>query len=136
MFTRNDNHMIYGFSDIECNRQIFFVILGHFLPFYPLTARKIKIKNNPKKLPRDIIILHMCTKNYDQMMYGSWDMVCDGCNYFSFWAIFCPFLALTAQKIKIKENWKNTCRYHHFTYVYQKLWSDDTQFLRYDARQM
>ena len=25
-------------------------------------------------MPGDIIILHMCTKNYDQMMYGSWDM--------------------------------------------------------------
>ena len=24
---------------------------------------------------RDILILHMCTKTYDQMMYGSWDMV-------------------------------------------------------------
>ena len=97
--------MIYGFSDIECNRQIF-VILGHFLPFYPLTARKIKIKNNPKKSPRDIIILHMCTKNYDQMMYGSWDMVCDGCNYFSFWAIFCHFILLAAWKIKIKKKKK------------------------------
>ena len=21
------------------------------------------------------MILHMCTKNYDQMMYGSWEMV-------------------------------------------------------------
>ena len=30
-----------------------------------------------KKTPGDIIILHMCTKNYDQMMYGSWDMVRD-----------------------------------------------------------
>ena len=28
-----------------------------------------------KKNPGDIIILHMCTKNYDQMMYSSWDMV-------------------------------------------------------------
>ena len=27
---------------------------------------------------RDIIIVFMCTKNYDQMMHGSWDMVCDG----------------------------------------------------------
>ena len=25
-----------------------------------------------------IIILHMCTKHYDHMMYGSWDMVRDG----------------------------------------------------------
>ena len=31
-----------------------------------------------KKVVEDIIILHICTKNYDQMMYGSWDMVCDG----------------------------------------------------------
>ena len=31
-----------------------------------------------KKNPGDIIILHMCTKNYDQMMYSSWDMACDG----------------------------------------------------------
>ena len=30
-----------------------------------------------KKATGDIIILHMCTKNYDQMMHGSWDMVHD-----------------------------------------------------------
>ena len=48
----------------------------------------------------------MCTKNYDQMMYGSWDMVCDRCNYFSFWSIFCPFTPLTAQKIKILKKWQ------------------------------
>ena len=29
-----------------------------------------------KETPGDII-LHMCTKNYGQMTYGSWDMVCD-----------------------------------------------------------
>ena len=40
MFTINDSHMIYGFSDMECNRQNFFVILDHFVPFYP--------PNNPK----------------------------------------------------------------------------------------
>ena len=28
-----------------------------------------------KKMRGDIMILYMCTKNYDQMMYGSWDMV-------------------------------------------------------------
>ena len=31
-----------------------------------------------KKTPGDIIILHTCTKNYDQMMYSSWDMVHNG----------------------------------------------------------
>ena len=34
-----------------------------------------------RKKPGDIIILHMGTKNYDQTMYGSWDMVHDGWMY-------------------------------------------------------
>ena len=32
-------------------------------------------KKKKKKTPEDIITLHKCTKNYDHMMYGSWDMV-------------------------------------------------------------
>ena len=47
-----------------------FVILDHFLPFYPLTTQKRKWRTL-----RDIIILHMCTKNYDHMIYSSRDMV-------------------------------------------------------------
>ena len=35
--------------------------------------------------------------------------VCDKCNcYFFFWAIFCPFTSLTAQKMKISKKWKKT----------------------------
>ena len=30
-----------------------------------------------KKKPGDIFILHICTKNYDQMMYSSWNIVRD-----------------------------------------------------------
>ena len=30
-----------------------------------------------RKSTQDIITLLICTKNFDQMMYGSWDMVCD-----------------------------------------------------------
>ena len=89
----------------RCN--CYFSFWAIFCPFMPLTAQKIKILKKWKKTPGDIIILHMCTKNYDQMMYGSWDMVRDRCNcYFSFWAIFCPFTLLTAQKIKISKKWK------------------------------
>ena len=45
---------------------------GLFFPFYPSKAKKIKIKKkNEKETPGDTIILHMCTKNYDQMMYNS-----------------------------------------------------------------
>ena len=56
-----------------------FFILGYFLPFYPQTARKNKIlKKWKKKTPADITILHMCTKNYDQMILASWDTVPNG----------------------------------------------------------
>ena len=36
----NENHMMYGSWNMEHNRQNFFVILDHLLPFYPL--------NNPE----------------------------------------------------------------------------------------
>ena len=48
--------------------------------------------------PGNIIILHKCTKTHDHMLQCSYDMVRDRYNYFSFWAIFCPFTHLTAQK--------------------------------------
>ena len=42
-----------------------------FCPFISLTAPKIKIKKKMKTTPGYNIILHTCTKNYDQIMYGS-----------------------------------------------------------------
>ena len=33
----------------------------------------------------------MCTLKDKHMMYGSWDMECNGHNFLSIWAIFCPF---------------------------------------------
>ena len=66
------------------------------------------------------------------MLHCSWDMARDRCNgYFLFWGIFCPFTHLTAQKIK--KNFKKAWIYHHFTYVYKKLWSVDVHFLIYGA---
>ena len=65
----------------------FFVILDHFLAFYPLTTQKIKIM----KTTGDIIILQMCTINENHMMYGSWDMEHDRHNFLSFQAIFLSF---------------------------------------------
>ena len=49
---------------------------------------------------RDIIILHLCIKNHDHMRYSSWDMKWD--------RIFCPFIQLLTQKIKI---WKKCKKY-------------------------
>ena len=54
------------------------IFIFHFGLFFAqkntsATAWKIQIK----KTPGNITILHII-KNYGQMMYGSWDMVCDG----------------------------------------------------------
>ena len=100
MCTKNYDQMMYGSWDMVRDRcNCYFSFWAIFCPFTPLTAQKIKILEKWKKGPGDITILHICTKNYDQMMYGSWDMVCDRCNcYFSFWAIFCPFTPLTDKK--------------------------------------
>ena len=66
-------------------------MLDYFLPFYPPNSPKNENFKKMKTMPGDVIILHKCTKNHDHMLYYSWDMVRDRCNYFSFWAIFCPF---------------------------------------------
>ena len=105
MCTINGNHMMCGSWDIEHKGQNFLSFWTIFCPFTPLAAQKIKMKKM-KKMPRNIIILHKCTINHDHMLYCSLDMVCRRCNYFSFWAIFCPFASLTAWKIEIFKKWK------------------------------
>ena len=68
----------YGVQQTE-----FFLILDHFLHFYPstpppsLTTQRIKILKTWKKTPRDFIILHKCTINDNHMTYGSWDINCN-----------------------------------------------------------
>ena len=89
--------MIYGFSDMEWNRQKF---LSFWIVFYPFTPPNNLENQNFKKLkkaPGDIIILHMCTKNHDHMLSCSLDMARNRFNcYFSFWTVFYPLTSLTA----------------------------------------
>ena len=101
MCPRNVNHIMYGSWDTERDRQIFFVTLDHFLPFYP--SKNLNNQNFKEllKMPRDIIILEMRTINHNNMINDSWDMKRDGQNFLSFWTGFCSFTPLTAQKIKI-----------------------------------
>ena len=107
--TKNHNHMVYCSWDITCDRcNCYFSFWAIFCPLTPITCRKIENFKKMKKTPGDIIILHNRNKNHDHMLYCSWDMGRDGCNFcFSFWAIFCPF---TAQKIKISRKWKKAPR--------------------------
>ena len=78
--------------------------------FCTFTRPKIQKKKKFKKMkttPGYIMIYHKCTQNYDHMLYCSWDKARDKGNcYFSFWAIFCPFTPLTAQKLKISKTYK------------------------------
>ena len=45
----------------------------------------------------------MCTINKD-----SWDIRRNRQKFLSFWVLFCPFIPLTNQKIKILKKWKKT----------------------------
>ena len=123
----NEDHRIYGSWNIRCDRQKFLLFRAIFCLFSPLTTWKIKILNL-KKLSGDIIILHICTINDNYMMYGSWDMESDGQKFLSFWTVSYPFTPLTTRKTKFWKNEKNTWRYHHFTYVYQKYIHSGTFF--------
>ena len=84
----NDNHYDVWFLRYEAWQTKFFVILDHFLPFYPSNNLENQNFGKLKKTPSDIIISHKCTKNLDHMLHCSLDMACNRFNYFSFWAIF------------------------------------------------
>ena len=98
--------------------RIFMSARAIFFLFYPPNSPKNENIKKMKNIHRDVIIFHKCTKNHDHKLYCSCDMACDGCTcYFSFWAIFCPFTPLTAQKMKISKNGKSVWRYHYFTQI-------------------
>ena len=122
MCTINEDHMMYGSWDMECDRQNCVVILGHFWPFYLIdnpenqNFEKIKKKNTRR--------YHNFTQVYHKWQsYNVWFLRYEAWQtefFLSFWAIFCPFTPLTTQKIKILKKWKKAYRYHHFTQVHQK----------------
>ena len=104
------------------------IIFCHSGPFFALLPPMDQENQNceeMKQTAEDIIILQTCTINDSHMIYGSWDMQCNGQNFlsfgtvfrprpsrpnnpknFSFWTFFCNFTPLTTRKIKILKNWK------------------------------
>ena len=98
---------------IFCHFGLFFGLL----PPPPLTTQKIKIKKKMKKVPGDIIIIHMCHINDNHMKYGALDMEHDGQNFLSFWTIFCPNNPANQNFEKVK---KKALRYYHLTQVCHK----------------
>ena len=98
----------------------FFVTLGHF--FALLTPSP---PNNPdnqnfekmKKASGDVIILNLCNKKHDHMMYVYSDMECDRHNFLSFHAIFALLPHYWPQKLKFGKNVKKHLEIYPFTPV-------------------
>ena len=147
MYTINENNM-YVSWDMEHGRHIFFLIFDHLLPFYPPNNPENQNFEKMKKMPVDIIILHMkkmpgniiishkCTINDNYMMYDSWDIKRDRQNVLSFWAIFCPFTSLKAQKIKIQKNEKKNLAISSFYRSVPKIMIICYTILRYGTWQV
>ena len=131
--TINDNHMMYSSWDVECDRHNFLSFWTIYLHFYPSKNQKNQNfeKMKKKQKPGDIF-LHRCTINDNHLMYGSWDIECDGQNFFVILDHLLPFYTSDNPKNqKFWKNEKNTWRYYHFIHVYHKWESYDIWFLRY-----
>ena len=64
-------------------------------------------------------VLHLCTKNLDDIIYNSWDIGHDRLKLVIL-GHFLPFYHLKTWKSRILKKWKICCRCHHFSHVYQK----------------
>ena len=61
-WTKNHDHMVYCSWDMVCDGcNCYFLFWAIFCPFKKWKFQKMKKK---KKMPGDIIILHICTNNY------------------------------------------------------------------------
>ena len=132
--------MIYGYEISTPPDRVFWSSWSIFCTFTPLTAWKKKLSKTWKK-HLEISSFYTSVPKIMITGYtvpGIWH-VTDVTVTFSFWAIFCLFTPLTAQKIKMKDMKKKKqqlWRYLHFTQVYQKSWLYAILFLRYGMWQM
>ena len=80
--------------EIQSERDIIFCHFDRFLPFYPSNNPENQTFEKMKKASKDVIILHMCTKNHNHMIYVSQYMEHNR-HVLSFWVMFCLFTPLT-----------------------------------------
>ena len=81
----NENHMMYGFWNTECDRQKFLSFWTIFWTFTTLTTQKI-LKKILKQPSGDAITLHMCTVNENGVQQTKFYVILD---------CFLPFYPLT-----------------------------------------
>ena len=140
----------YTVPEMRRETDVIFIFHCGLLLFALLSPNNLK-KENCKKFWKRTATATKTTWRYHhftKLYQKSWSyailflryMVHDGCNCcFSFWAIFCPFTALTAQKVKVSKKWKkytHTWKYHHSAQVCQKSWWYAILLLGYGGWQM
>ena len=130
MYTKNHNHMMYGFWDTEWDRQMFLsflAIFGYLALSAPWQPRKWQFWRLVRNTWRYYHFTHAHPK---RQSYDVW-FLRYGVRQTEFFVIldqFLSFYPLWAQKIKILK--KTGLRYYHFTQVYYK-WQLYVCFLRY-----
>ena len=99
------------------------VIIFHFGPFFALFSQKLKFKKNLLEIssfynsvPKIMIICYTVPEIQH---------VTDVIAIFHFGPFFTLLPPNSPKNQKFWKNERNAWRYHRFTYVYQKLWSDD-----------
>ena len=114
--TKKHDHMLYCSWDMVHDiSNLYFSFWAIICPFFTsITAWKMKISKKWKKKVWRCHNFTQITKNYDHTVYCYWDMAHDG-NYFSFWAISCPFGPYLAPKIKISKEIKKTLKMSFYT---------------------
>ena len=101
MCTKNHNHMMYKSWDREQHEHNSLPFWDIFCPFTSLTTQKTKILKNWKKhqeislfcscVPKTTTISSFYNINYNDIMYGSWDMECNRQDFFVVLGHFLPF---------------------------------------------
>ena len=86
---------------IRSTRQNFFSFWTICCCYSPVTTKKNQNFEKLEKTHGDTIILQKGTINDNHTMHCSWDVMHSRQDFSLFWAIFCPFNPMTAQKIKI-----------------------------------
>ena len=105
MCTINDNHMMYGSSDMERNGHTFLSFCTVFCPFIPEQLRKSKFWKNERNTWRYYHFTNVYHKwqSY-KMVPERWSSTN---NLFSFLVVFFSFTPLTTAKSKSWKNEKN-----------------------------
>ena len=91
--------------DTEWDGWNFLSFWAIFCPFTPSNNSENQNFEKIKKGPRDVIILHMCTKNHNHMMYASWDTECNRQNFLiAILGYYLPFYPINNPGTQILKN--------------------------------